>query len=417
MKRSPEESSLKEVPADSSSSCSSSEEQHHEEQKKKDEVVLEIMELQRCMTQRSSVRFEEEESLTARLRESPKERRAARRKSRRASYLCILVVLAAASAVAVLFREKVLRAAIAIGDMPRYEGGLAYAFLVAAWLFVLLPTSLLEILGGFIFGLWFAALCSSIGKMMGSYASFWVGRLNKDAVQRRFLDDDDDEDEEEEEVVVVNNAMGRTARWNTPGGAYVPPSSDDEDSFSFSHGEESSSKKKQKKKTNNNNRSSTSGGGGEEKKMSYVAGLRLAMQAKPFATCLALRLAYVPEAVQNYTPAVLDAPFPPFALATFLGSSTYAILWAKLGASLKDFDDLLHDGMSPEKAVFLVVGLLSLAAVLGLVHWNTKRTIRNFVKLQEEQEATRTEGTTNHRLQTTNHQSRKNNNTVDAAIV
>jgi len=91
--------------------------------------------------------------------------------------------------------------------------------------------------------------------------------------------------------------------------------------------------------------------------------------------------------VQNYVPAVLEAPFPPFAGATCLGSSLYAMLWAKLGSELNDAREIVKDGWSPEKVTFVVVGIASLVAVLGLVHWNTKRVIRRFVAMHHEGEA------------------------------
>lgn len=121
---------------------------------------------------------------------------------------------------------------------------------------------------------------------------------------------------------------------------------------------------------------------------SYVQGLELAMRSRPFSTCLALRLAYVPEAVQNYVPAVLDARFPDFALATMLGSSAYAMLWAKLGSELHDAKDIINDGMSPERIAFTVIGVCSLVAVLLFVHWNTKRMIKHFVEMQSEADGT-----------------------------
>ena len=57
------------------------------------------------------------------------------------------------------------------------------------------------------------------------------------------------------------------------------------------------------------------------KEHGYLRGLEIAMTEEPGRTCLALRLAYVPEAIQNYVPAIFDAPFLPFLLATTGGSS------------------------------------------------------------------------------------------------
>uniref|UniRef100_A0A7S3K2L4 VTT domain-containing protein n=1 Tax=Aureoumbra lagunensis TaxID=44058 RepID=A0A7S3K2L4_9STRA len=237
---------------------------------------------------------EDEEGITRQLtRTNPQKRR-----RRTVWFAGILVILGTASAVAVLCRGSLVRTATKIGHLPRYQGGAFYSALVTLWLLALLPTSLLEVLGGFIFGMWLAALCSTIGKVTGSFISFAIGRKYKRFVQSQLIEP---------------------------------------------HG--------------------------------YIAGLQLAITQRPFSTCLALRLAYVPEAVQNYTPAILDAPFPPFAAATIFGGAAYALLWAKLGASLQDVKDIIQDGMSTEKLIFILVGAISLVLFLLLIHFYTTRLI------------------------------------------
>ena len=78
------------------------------------------------------------------------------------------------------------------------------------------------------------------------------------------------------------------------------------------------------------------------------------MQVEPFKTTLALRMAYVPEAVQNYVPAVLQVPPLPFGAATFIGSFLYALLWARLGAQLGSAAAIASapEKLTPEKIVF-----------------------------------------------------------------
>lgn len=158
-------------------------------------------------------------------------RAAARRRARLAGSALIVLALCAGSLAVVLFREQLLKMAIWIKALPPEQGGAAYTVLVALWLVALLPTSLLEIAGGFMFGFWLAALCSTLGKCLGSFISFAIGRRYKDWVREKLLDEP------------------KTLHRGEPG---------------------------------------------------YVAGLELAMRLNPFSTCLALRLAYVPEAVQNY---------------------------------------------------------------------------------------------------------------------
>jgi len=244
--------------------------------------------------------------------ESSSRRPRSRRRTRYIGTAAIVVALCAGSAAVVVFRDELLGTAMWIKSLPPVEGGTAYTALVTLWLLALLPTSLLEVAGGFIFGFWLASLCSTLGKALGSFISFGLGRRYKDLVREKLLDD--------------------KPRGGDPG---------------------------------------------------YVAGLELAMRARPFSTCLALRLAYVPEAVQNYVPAVLDADFRPFASATLLGGFLYAMLWAKLGSELNDARQIVNGGWTPEKITFLVVGVASLLAVLGLVHWNTKHLIRRFVAMQD----------------------------------
>ncbi|KAJ8603785.1 hypothetical protein CTAYLR_000185 [Chrysophaeum taylorii] len=242
-------------------------------------------------------------------------RAASKRRARYAGSAVILVALGTGSAAAIVFRKDLVHTAIWIQILPKAEGGACYTILVTLWLLALLPTSLLEVAGGFIFGFWLGALCSTLGKMLGSFVSFGIGRRYKDWVRDKLLDD-------------------KSPRRGEP---------------------------------------------------SYVAGLEFAMRTRPFSTCFALRLAYVPEAVQNYVPAVLDAPFAPFAGATLIGGAAYACLWAQLGSKLSSIGQIVQDGWTPEKITFLVVGFASLVAVLGLVHWNTKRVIRRFVAMQQDE--------------------------------
>ena len=344
---------------------------------------VEIMELRRSALTESCLRSPEEDGLTRRIRPSNARDRsiAVKRRRRMMSIAGVLVLLGAGSAAVALFREELLRAAKTIGNLPPAQGGTAYASLIAVWLLLLLPTSLLEVLGGSIFGLWIGALCATIGKLTGSFISFAIGRNYKDPVQRHFLDDLTQQS-------VIPETAPEDDNSNSEEGSSSSDVTDDQPNYDDSSaGVSDENPMAIQQEESNRPRSRRSNGASKRPgKMSYVAGLKLAMRAKPFATCLALRLAYVPEAVQNYTPAVLDAPFPPFALATLLGSSAYAFLWANLGASLSNFDDVLRDGMSTEKAVFTAIGVASLFVVLGLVHWNTKRTIRKFVHLQEQQE-------------------------------
>ena len=122
------------------------------------------------------------------------------------------------------------------------------------------------------------------------------------------------------------------------------------------------------------------------KEHGYLRGLEIAMTEEPGRTCLALRLAYVPEAIQNYVPAIFDAPFLPFLCATTAGSAVYAALWANLGASIGDVAELsaTERRMTPEKTAFLCFGALGLGCVFGLIHWNTQRTLRRFADLQRQ---------------------------------
>lgn len=232
---------------------------------------------------------------------------------RRTLVLCLAVGLCGVATVAaVVFRVRVLRACEWIGARPRLEGGAWYVSLVTVWLVCLLPTSILEVAAGFIFGFWFAAVCSTLGKFLGSLVSFGIGRHCREYVRHRILMVDHD----------------------------------------------------------------------SQQQQGYLRGLELSLKLEPFSTCLALRLAYVPEAVQNYVPAVFEAPPAAFASATLVGSGLYAMLWAKLGSQLGSVGEIGRDNMSPEKITFLCVGVVSLAVVFGLVHWNTKKTIARFTMLQ-----------------------------------
>ncbi|KAH8072660.1 hypothetical protein JL721_3303 [Aureococcus anophagefferens] len=219
--------------------------------------------------------------------DDPLRRRQRRRRPRRARVflaVAFVVLCGGASYAAVACRSRALRVAERIGALPPLEADAAYVALLAVWLLCLLPTSVLEVAAGFILGFWRAALCSTLGKFLGSESG-------------------------------------------------------------------------------------------------YLRGLELALQREPFGTCLALRLAYVPEAVQNYVPAVFDAPFVAFAAATLVGSSLYALLWAKLGSQLSSASDVGADGMSPEKVLFMCPGA-GLAAVFGLAHWNSKRVIARWNALE-----------------------------------
>ena len=173
-----------------------------------------------------------------------------RRRSRWMLALAVITACCVGSALAVIFRKDVLRACYRIGRLPPVAGGLLFSALLALWLTCLLPTSLLEIAAGYVFGFFWATVWSTVGKVAGSVLSYWIGRCARSSVRRMILPDD----------------------------------------TSKEHG--------------------------------YLRGLEIAMTEEPGRTCLALRLAYVPEAIQNYVPAIFDAPFLPFLAATTAGSAT-----------------------------------------------------------------------------------------------
>ena len=237
-----------------------------------------------------------------------------RRRSRWMLALAVITACCVGSALAVIFRKDVLRACYRIGRLPPVAGGLLFSALLALWLTCLLPTSLLEIAAGYVFGFFWATVWSTVGKVAGSVVSYWIGRCARSWVRRMILPDD----------------------------------------TSKEHG--------------------------------YLRGLEIAMTEEPGRTCLALRLAYVPEAIQNYVPAIFDAPFIPFLAATTGGSAVYAALWASLGSSLNDVAELsaTERRMTPEKTAFLCMGALGLGAAFGLIHWNTQRTLRRFADLQRQ---------------------------------
>ncbi|KAJ1444435.1 hypothetical protein M885DRAFT_552964 [Pelagophyceae sp. CCMP2097] len=255
--------------------------------------------------------------------EAPAPRGPSRSLRRCAAAAAALAALCGGSLAMYFFRSRVAVLCVALQRVPRAQGAAAYVALVTAWLLLLLPTSVLEVAGGYIFGFWTAAGCSTTGKVLGSLISFAIGRQFKDRVRQWRIFDAD----------------GDRSRNHRRGGG------DDDDPPA----------------------SAPTGGG-------YVAGLALSMRTQPFATCLALRLAYVPEVVQNYVPALLDAPPERFFAATALGSSLYAALWAKIGSELQDAQGA-QDPYSPERITFLVLGLASLGAVMGLVHYNTRRLV------------------------------------------
>ena len=237
-----------------------------------------------------------------------------RRRSRWMLALAVISLCALGSALAVVFRKQVLAACYRIGRLPPVAGGLLFSGLLALWLTCLLPTSLLEIAAGYVFGFFWATVWSTVGKVAGSLLSYWIGRCARSSVRKMILPDD----------------------------------------TSKEHG--------------------------------YLRGLEIAMTEEPGRTCLALRLAYVPEAIQNYVPAIFDAPFIPFLAATTGGSAVYAALWANLGSSLNDVAELsaTERRMTPEKTAFLCFGALGLGCVFGLIHWNTQRTLRRFADLQRQ---------------------------------
>ena len=75
-----------------------------------------------------------------------------RRRSRWMLALAVISLCALGSALAVVFRKQVLAACYRIGRLPPVAGGLLFSALLALWLTCLLPTSLLEIAAGFVFG-------------------------------------------------------------------------------------------------------------------------------------------------------------------------------------------------------------------------------------------------------------------------
>ena len=99
-----------------------------------------------------------------------------RRRSRWMLALAVITACCVGSALAVIFRKDVLRACYRIGQLPPVAGGLLFSALLALWLTCLLPTSLLEIAAGYVFGFAWATLWSTAGKVAGSVLSYWIGR-------------------------------------------------------------------------------------------------------------------------------------------------------------------------------------------------------------------------------------------------
>ena len=91
-----------------------------------------------------------------------------RRRSRWMLALAVISLCALGSALAVVFRKQVLAACYRIGRLPPVAGGLLFSALLALWLTCLLPTSLLEIAAGFVFGFFWATVWSTVGKVAGA---------------------------------------------------------------------------------------------------------------------------------------------------------------------------------------------------------------------------------------------------------
>lgn len=85
--------------------------------------------------------------------------------------LCLITAI-----VSVLVREQLLELCRWIDERPIALAATMFVLLFVVWVLCWLPTTILELTAGFIFGIWWGCLVSTLGKVFGGGATFLVAR-------------------------------------------------------------------------------------------------------------------------------------------------------------------------------------------------------------------------------------------------
>jgi uncharacterized membrane protein YdjX (TVP38/TMEM64 family) len=316
--------------------------------------------------------------------------------------LVVTTFLVGGSYLCVRYRDKVLEASEYIRqEAPR--SAVYYALIVALWIILCLPSTIIELLGGAIFSYPVALLTLTVGKQLGCTIAFLIGKLvasksMRDALGRPHSPPSASSSSE----AAAAAAVGQRAQSNAiaVGSSSSSSSSGDEKKKSYHEkrrGRQPSSSSNSSNNSNNSNSNSSSSSSSSTKPTSKrkrtIQAMFYAMECHPWKIALLLRFLPIPISVKNFGMACLPCPTHVFIICTFVASLPFTFIWVNLGESTKSLLEALSGkgeamekhGFFAQEVALLVVGLLLLLLLLVIL----KRYTQQYAAVLEAEEAAR----------------------------
>merc|ERR1712100_29438 len=98
--------------------------------------------------------------------------------------LCVVMTI-----MSIIFRNAILELCIMLDEMDRVSGLFLWLILFVVWVLCWLPTTVLELVSGFMFGIWWGMLANATGKTVSGVTTFIAGRyLFKDYFTREITE-------------------------------------------------------------------------------------------------------------------------------------------------------------------------------------------------------------------------------------
>ena len=285
--------------------------------------------------------------------------------------LLVLVTtfLVSGSYLVVRYRDKVLDASEYIRqEAPR--SAVYYALIVALWIILCLPSTIIELLGGAIFSYPVALLTLTVGKQLGCTIAFLIGKVVASKAIRDALGRP-----HHSSSSTVEAAQGQGERSNT---TIAPASSDEQKKASHGRRRGRQVASSSSSDSSSSRRSSTKP---ISKRKRTIQAMFYAMECHPWKITLLLRFLPIPISVKNYGMACLPCPTHVFLISTFVASLPFTFIWVNLGESTKSLLEALSGkgeamgkhGFFAQEIALLVVGLLLLVLLVVILKRYTHR--------------------------------------------
>jgi len=288
--------------------------------------------------------------------------------------LVVTTFLVGGSYLCVRYRDKVLEVSENIRqEAPR--SAVYYALIVALWIILCLPSTIIELLGGAIFSYPVALLTLTVGKQLGCTIAFLIGKLVASKAMRDVLG------RPHPPPVPSAAAVEERARSNA-----IVVGADDEKKAAPPG-------KRRGRRASSSNSSSSSNNKPTSKRKRTIQAMFYAMECHPWKITLLLRFLPIPISVKNFGMACLPCPTHVFIICTFVASLPFTFIWVNLGESTKSLLEALSGkeeamkkhGFFAQELALLVVGLLLLVLLVVIL----KRYTQQYAAVLEAEEVAR----------------------------